>query len=231
LTFSVIGRCERTGMFGIAIATRPPAIGAKCPHLKAGIGGLVVQANGDPRFGPLGLNMLEMGFSAPKVLRELEDNDEFIEWRQIAVVDRDGRIAVRTGNENEDWRGHETRPGFASLGNRLTSERTVTDMTKAWEKHESADLGDRLMACLEAGRDAGGQIAGQYSAALYVVNKRSYAWIDLRVDEHNEPVGELRRLLELYKPLIHYYDIRPSAPNMPRDDIWRKEKGIVGGSR
>ena len=231
MTFSVIGRCERTGMFGIAIATRPIAIGAKCPFLKAGVGGLVVQANGDPRFGPLGLSLLEMGYSAPKVLAELEANDSFIEWRQIAVVDRDGRIAARTGNENEEWRGHETRPGFASLGNRLTSERTVTDMTKVWEKTKGEDLGERLMQCLEAGRDAGGQIAGQFSAALQVVNRRSYAWIDLRVDEHDEPVGELRRILEMYKLLIPYYDIRPSAPNMPRDDDWRKERGVVGGSR
>ncbi len=112
MTFSVIGRCERTGMFGIAIATRPIAIGAKCPFLQAGVGALVVQANGDPRFGPLGLCMLEMGFSAPKVLAELEANDAFIEWRQIAVVDRDGRVAVRTGERTRNGVG--TRRGRAS---------------------------------------------------------------------------------------------------------------------
>ena len=109
-----------------------------------------MQANGDPRFGPLGLNMLEMGFSAPKVLRELEDNDEFIEWRQIAVVDRDGRIAVRTGNENEDWRGHETRSGFASLGNRLTSE--LLDDLQEWnDSWDSAAVDAGVLQ--ERGRD------------------------------------------------------------------------------
>ncbi len=220
MTFSVIARCERTGMFGIAIATRPLAIGAKCPHLKAGIGGLVVQANGDPRFGPLGLSLLELGFAAPKVLHELEANDRYIEWRQIAVVDRDGNTAARTGNENEDWKGHVTRKNFVALGNRLTSERTVTSMLEVWEATPEQDLGERLTRCIEAGRDAGGQIAGQHSAALLVVNKKSYGWIDLRVDEHIEPIGELRRILELYKPLIPYYDTRPGQPDLPRDDIW-----------
>src|SRR5262245_57714871 len=104
MTFSIIGRCERSGMFGIAIATRPMAIGAKCPFLKAGIGGLVVQANGDPRLGPLGLKLLEMGYSAQKVLDEIvaSDGKDHIEWRQIAVVDKDGNTAARTGAENED---------------------------------------------------------------------------------------------------------------------------------
>ena len=92
MTFSVIARCKRTDMFGIAIATRPLAIGAKCPFLKAGIGGLVSQANGDPRFGPLGLNLLELGYSAPKVMKEIGgQRSVHRNGRQIAVVDRDGR--------------------------------------------------------------------------------------------------------------------------------------------
>src|SRR6185295_15215378 len=117
MTFSIIARCERTGMFGISIATRPMAIGAKCPFLKAGIGGLVVQANGDPRLGPLGLKLLEMGYSASKVLDEIAASDgaENIEWRQIAVVDKDGNTAARTGSENEDWKGHIARKNFVAL--------------------------------------------------------------------------------------------------------------------
>jgi len=222
VTFSVIARCERTGMFGIAIATRPIAIGAKCPFLKAGVGGLVVQAHGDPQFGPLGLHLLEAGYAAPKVLAELVENDPYIEWRQIAVIDREGRTAVRSGTEAEAWNGHVSRPNFAAQGNRLTSERTLTAMVEVWEATGSLDLAERLMRCIEAGRDAGGQIAGQHSAALQVVNRKSYGWVDLRVDEHDEPIGELRRLWGLYEPLVGYYDVRPSRPDMPRDDIWRK---------
>lgn len=233
MTFSVIARCQRTGMFGIAIATRPMAIGAKCPFLRPGIGGLVVQANGDPRLGPLGLSLLEQGYSASKVLREIIDSDgpENIEWRQIAVIDKDGKTAAYTGNVNEDWAGHTAKQDFAVLGNRLTSERTLSAMTAAFEGNPELELGDRLVKVLEAARDAGGQVAGQHSAALLVYNKKSYAWVDLRADEHDEPIGELRRLYGLYVPLMGYYDQRPANPSMPRDDIWRKEVGVAGGPR
>jgi uncharacterized Ntn-hydrolase superfamily protein len=209
-------------MFGIAIATRPIAIGAKCPFLKPGMGAVLVQANGDPRFGPLGLDLLSMGYSAPKVLRELSDNDAHREWRQVAVVDQEGRTAAWTGNESEDWKGHVAMDDFVSLGNRLTSERTVAAMVAVWETTAGEDLADRLMKCLEAGRDAGGQVGGAFSSALNVVHRKSYAWIDLRVDLNDEPVRELRRLYEHYKPLIPYYDRRPNHPDMPRDDIWRQ---------
>src|SRR3954465_14313880 len=126
MPFPNIAKCDKTGMFGIAIATRPMAIGAKCPFLKAGIGGLVVQANGDPRLGPLGLKLLEMGYSASKVLHDIEASDgaENIEWRQIAVIDKDGNTAARTGSQNEDWKGHIARKNFVAPGNRLTGERT-----------------------------------------------------------------------------------------------------------
>lgn len=233
MTFSIIARCERTGMFGIGIATRPMAIGAKCPFLRAGIGGLVVQANGDPRLGPLGLKLLEMGYSAGKVLAEIASSDgaENMTWRQMAVVDKDGRTAVHTGSNNEAWAGHVVGKGFVAMGNRLTSERTATAMGEAYEKSGSEELAERLVRALEAGRDAGGQVAGQHSAALLVVNKKSYAWVDLRADEHDEPIGELRRLYQLYIPLIPYYDTRPSNPSMPRDDDWRKQTGVKGGPR
>ena len=233
MTFSIIARCPGSGMFGIAIATRPMAIGAKCPFLKAGVGGLVVQANGDPRLGPLGLSMLAMGYSAAKVLREIADSDgaENMRWRQIAVVDRDGRTAAHTGVDNEDWKGHVSGAGYVALGNRLTSGRTTSAMGAAFEKSAGQELAERLVCALEAGRDAGGQVAGQHSAALLVVNRKSYAWVDLRADEHDEPIGELRRLYGLYVPLIPYYDTRPSNPSMPRDDDWRKQAGVKGGPR
>ena len=233
MTFSIVARCPRTGMNGVAIATRPMAIGAKCPFSRPGIGALVVQANGDPRLGPLGLKLLEMGYSAPKVLKELIDSDgpENIEWRQIAVVDKDGRAAAHTGTHNEDWKGHVIRPNAVALGNRLTSERTATAMMDAFEASEALELADRLLRALEAGRDAGGQIASQFSAALLVHHRKSYAWVDLRADEHNEPIAELRRLYTLYVPLMSYYDQRPTNPSMPRDDDWRKQTGVKGGPR
>lgn len=232
MTFSVLARCERTGMFGMAIATRPIAIGAKCPFVRPKIGGLVVQANGDPRLGPLGLKLLEMGFSAEKVLKELKDSDgaENIEWRQILVVDKDGRAAAHTGTQNEPWAGHIVRRNLVVAGNRLSNDRVAHAMADGFESTDG-DLAHRLVASLEAGRDAGGQVAGQYSAALQVHHERSYAWVDLRVDENDEPIAELRRLYGLYEPLIPYYQERPSNPSLPRDDDWRKNLGIQGGPR
>ncbi|MCC6532580.1 MAG: DUF1028 domain-containing protein [Burkholderiales bacterium] len=233
MTFSIIARCERTNMFGIAIATRPMAIGAKCPFLRPHIGGLLVQANGDPQLGPLGLRLLEMGYSAAKVLAELEQSDgpSNIDWRQIAVIDKDGNTAARTGSSNEDWKGHVAKKNLCALGNRLTSERTVGAMVAAFETSPDEALAERLVRALEAGRDAGGQVAGQHSAALLVYNRKSYAWVDLRADEHDEPIGELRRLYGLYVPLLTYYDTRPANPSMPRDDDWRRDRGIQGGPR
>ncbi len=233
MTFSIIARCEETGMFGMAIATRPMAIGAKCPFLAPGIGGLLVQANGDPELGPLGLELLRMGYSAGKVLREIEASDgpEKIEWRQIAVIDKRGDTAAKTGSASEDWNGHIAKPNVCALGNRLTGEATVTEMMAAFDASAGEALAERLMRALEAGRDAGGQVAGQHSTDLVVYNRKSYAWVDLRADEHDEPVGELRRLYELYIPLIGYYDRRPANPSMARDDDWRKTEGIEGGPR
>jgi len=233
VTFSIIARCPETNMFGMAIATRPMAIGAKCPFVRPHIGGLLVQANGDPEMGPLGLKLLEMGYSADKVLAELEAHDgpENIEWRQIAVIDKRGNTAARTGASSEDWKGHACRQDVCALGNRLTSEATVTAMIDAYEQSAGETLAERLVQALEGGRDAGGQVAGQHSTALCVYNRKSYAWVDLRADEHDEPVGELRRLWELYIPLIGYYDRRPANPSMARDDDWRKSEGIAGGPR
>ena len=220
-------------MFGMAIATRPIAIGAKCPFVRPHIGGLMVQANGDPRLGALGLKLLETGYSAAKVLEELVESDgaQNIEWRQIMVIDKDGNTAARTGTDNEEWRGHIARKNFCVAGNRLANENVAAAMAAAFEKSATEDLAERLLRSLEAGRDAGGQVAGQYSSALQVHNQRSYAWVDLRVDEHNEPIAELRRLYHLYIPLIPYYQQRPANPSMPRDDDWRKKLGIAGGPR
>lgn len=104
-------------------------------------------------------------------------------------------------------------------------------MANTFEATAELALADRVLTALEAARDAGGQVAGQYSAALVVYHQRTYAWVDLRADEHNEPVSELRRLYRLYVPLMKYYNDRPDNPSMPRDDIWRQELGIREGPR
>ena len=159
-----------------------------------------------------------MGYSAEKVLRDIAESDGAanMTWRQIAVVDKDGRTAAHTGASNEDWKGHVTGPGYVALGNRLTSERTAQAMSEAYERSEGEELAERLVLLTRGGARCGRSGRGRAFAALLVVNRKSYAWVDLRADEHDEPIGELRRLYGLYIPLIPYYDARPSNPSMPR---------------
>ena len=224
-TFSIVARCPRTGMLGVGITTREMAVGSRCPHVRAGVGAVATQASTDPRLGPLALRLLELGFSAPKVLRELEGSDPYIEPRQLAVVDRDGTVAARTGTRNRQWAGHVLGEGSVALGNALLGPHVAEAMARAFRESEGEDLEERLLRAVEAGRDAGGQHGGQQSAALLVCDRDAFPRVDLRVDQHPEPVGELRRLLDLYRPLIPYYARRPRDPDLPRADEWLRQQG------
>ncbi len=213
-TFTIVARCERTGMLGIGLTTREMAIGSRCPYGKARVGAVATQASTDPRLGHLALKLLGMGYSAPKALKELVDSDPHIERRQLGVVDKDGNSAAYTGSNLKDWAGHIIKKNYVAMGNSLVGEKTITAMADAFEASPEESLDESLMLAIEAGRDAGGQHGGQVSAALLVYDWQVFPRIDLRVDHHDEPVGELRRLLELYRPLIPYYQQRPSDPSI-----------------
>jgi uncharacterized Ntn-hydrolase superfamily protein len=211
-TFAISARCPQTGKYGVAISTRPMAVGSRCPFIKPGLGVVVTMAVTDPRLGPFGLKLLGLGYSAARVLAEIAASDPHIEYRQISVIDRDGNAVARTGSDNKDWSGALCEPGMVAMGNGLVSQRTATAMAEAFRKSTGDDLEARLMAALEAGRDAGGQHGGQHSSALVVYRTQDYPLVDLRVDEHDEPIGELRRLFDLYRPQIEYYETRPWQP-------------------
>ncbi|MFO1080756.1 MAG: DUF1028 domain-containing protein [Reyranellaceae bacterium] len=212
MTFAISARCPDTGKYGVAISTRPIGVGSRCPFIKPGLGAVVTMAVTDPRLGPLGLRLLGLGYSAKKVLAEIEASDPHIEYRQVSVIDRDGNAVARTGQQNSDWSGHFCEPGMVAMGNGLISERTASAMAESFRKTAGDDLEARLMTALEAGRDAGGQHGGQHSSALVVYRAHEYPLVDLRVDEHDEPIGELRRVFDLYRPQIEYYEIRPWQP-------------------
>jgi uncharacterized Ntn-hydrolase superfamily protein len=205
MTFAISARCPRTGRFGVAISTKPVAVGARCPFIAPGFGVVVTMATTNPRLGPLGLSLLRMGYNAPKVLEELAATDTHIEYRQVSVIDQDGNAVARTGNLNRDWAGAILKPNMVAMGNALTREQVAVDMARTFEKLEGEDLEHRLMSALEAGRDAGGQHGGQASAALMVGDREPFLYVDLRVDEHVEPIGELRRIFDIYRPQIPYY--------------------------
>lgn len=221
-TFTIIGRCERTGMLGVCLATSEIATGSRGPHAKARVGAVSTQASTNPRLGKLAINLLELGFSAPKVIEEIKSSDLHIEHRQIGVVDKDGNSAVYTGKQNSEWAGHIVKKNYIAMGNYLASENVVEAMAEAFESSAEQDIEERLMRAIEAGRDAGGQVSGEQNAAAIIV----YDWdilprVDLRVDWHDKDgIGELRRLLDMYRPLIPFYALRPSDPTIGRWRDW-----------
>ena len=228
MTFAIAARCPDSGKFGVAISTRPLAVGSRCPFLRPNLGAVVTMAFTDPRLGPFGLRLLGLGYSAPRVLDEIAASDPNIEYRQIAVIDRDGNAVARTGKRNRDWSGHFCADGMVAMGNALVSKRTASAMAESFRKTKGDELEARLMTALEAGRDAGGQHGGQHSAALVVYRLQEYPLVDLRVDEHDEPIGELRRIFDLYRPQIEYYETRPWQPEVigSEDDWATRQKAM-----
>ncbi len=224
-TFSLIGRCERTGMFGIAIATSEMAVGSRCIHVAPGVGAIVTQASTNPRLGHLGLNLLRAGHSAPRVLEEIAANDQFVERRQLGCLDVSGRAAARTGSGNKPWAGHRVDRNVVVAANAVVSAEVADAMFGAFQRGADLPLWERLLRALEAGKAAGGQPNGEVSSGLFVVDREPFPMVDL----HPEPVAELRRLADAYFPLVAYYNLRPRDPNVPSAAEWLAAQRAAGG--
>ena len=224
-TFTMIGRCERTGLLGVCITSSPLSVGARCPFIRANVAALSTQAYSDPGLGPLALNLLDLGHPPEQVLEFLKASDEWSEFRQNGIVDRNGRSAAFTGSENLDWKGHIVRPNYVAMGNYLTGEQVVEAMAKAFEDKSEDILEERLLGAIEAGRDAGGERGGQLSSALVVQGREPYPRTDLRIDmvdsESGDAVDALRRVFNEYEPLISYYEQRPRNPLLESWREWR----------
>ena len=216
MTFSLIARCPDTGNFGVVVSTYTPAAGRAIAVCSAGRAIAVVQALGSAELLVRAQKLIDVKRDAHWIVDALSSSDEHPELRQVAAVDCEGRAAARTGAKNPGWAGHVVGAGFVAAGNVLVGERVVGDMAKAFEASAGKDLGDRLMLAIEAGRDAGGQPEGQTSAALRVYENGPYAPIDLRIDAAVEPIGELRRLYDWFKPLPGYYAQQTRAPTGQR---------------
>jgi uncharacterized Ntn-hydrolase superfamily protein len=217
MTFSIVARCVRTGELGVAVSTAVPAVGSMCPYLRAGVGAVSTQSWVNPYLAMDALDYLAAGDSAEAALERVLRTDAAAALRQIGVVDRDGRSAVWTGADCTGWAGHRRGPDFTVQGNMLTGSETVDAIAQAFEASAGAPLDERLMSALEAGQAAGGDRRGRQSAALRIVRNEAYAALDLRVDEHAEPVAELRRVLEVAR-----HQLVPFVDGMPtRDDPGR----------
>lgn len=194
MTFSITARCEKTNQLGIAISTKLPAVGALCPFAKAGYGAISTQSFINPYIGINGLDYLEEGLSAEEVLEKVLAEDPDPEKRQVGIVDANGGSAAFTGDECDGWYGHLTGADYAVAGNMLVGKDTIGKMEETFKETADLALSERLMSALEAGQKAGGDKRGRQSAALLVVDKEKYPLFDLRVDDHHDPVEELRRV-------------------------------------
>ena len=195
MTWSIIARDPASGAFGVAIATRFFAVGALCPHAQSGVGALSTQALMNPHYGPKGLELLRNGVPAPEVVRRLTAPDEGREQRQLHVIDAAGRVGQHTGKQCVDWCGAVSGDGYSVAGNMLANERVVRETAKAFQNSKKT-FAERLLVALEAGEAAGGDKRGKQSAALLIYSTEEYPELSLRVDDHAEPLAELRRLYD-----------------------------------
>jgi uncharacterized Ntn-hydrolase superfamily protein len=238
MTFSIVARDERDGVrpeWGVAVASKFLAVGSAVAWARAGAGAVATQALANLSYGPDGLHLLRRGDDAATVVRKLTEADDDREHRQLGVVDREGNAATYTGSECFDWAGGVTGDGYCCQGNILTGEDVVSSMASAFEGTAGA-LVDRLMAALNAGDRAGGDKRGRQSAAVYVVREGAgYGGtidiaVDLRVDDHQDPVPELHRLLGLQRL---YFPDEDSLEFVPIDDELadelRSRLGVPGG--
>ena len=236
MTYTVIGACPESGRLGIGITTYSIGVGGYCPFIERGVAALSTQAFANPALGPIGVAALREAADPQPILARLATADPGFDWRQVVIATADGRVAAHTGPHTRPWSGHVTGNGFAVFGNVLAGEATVQAMAASWRERVNDDLPERLLAAIEAGRDAGGQAAPdgthlpERSSALVVRGPDIVEDLDLRVDLHDDAVGELRRLYERYRIYLPYYALRARSPaDTPPQDTWARENDPAAG--
>jgi len=198
MTFSITARCPDTGDLGIAISTAVPAVGNRCIYAKADVGAVATQSFTNIMLGINGIKLLELGLSPDNAITSLLEEDNNREQRQIGAIDSLGRTFAWTGKKCIDWAGHMIGSDHVVAGNMLVSKDTIIAMSESFQSI-SGELSNRVLTALEAGQNAGGDKRGRVSAALLVVSKKGKRYHNLRVDEHSDPVNELRRIYDLTK--------------------------------
>jgi len=194
MTWSILARDPQTGFLGLAVASRFFAVGAIVPWSDGGAGAVMTQALPNPDWGVRGLDLMRRG-AAPEAVRDmLIAPDPGAGQRQLHLMDFEGNAAAHTGPHCIDWAGHCAGPGVSVAGNMLAGEKVVVATRDAWLAHERLPIVERLIAAMTAGEAAGGDKRGRQSVALRVQGPESFPRLDLRVDDHEDPIGELERL-------------------------------------
>jgi uncharacterized Ntn-hydrolase superfamily protein len=207
-TYSIAACDLETGQWGVATQSKFLGVGSVVPWAEPHVGAIATQAYANPRYGPDGLALLREGLSTEEVVGRLTSADDDRDHRQLGVVDGKGGSATFTGSECMDWAGGRTGPCYAAQGNILVSAATVDAIAESFESTAGAPLAERLLDCLDAAQAAGGDRRGQQSAALLVVERDAgYASlsdrvVDLRVDEHERPLEELRRIYVMHQAIF-----------------------------
>jgi uncharacterized Ntn-hydrolase superfamily protein len=213
MTFSIAGRCARSGAFGVAITTSSIAVGARCPHARAKVGAVATQNVTDPNLGPLLLDMMEKGLSAPEAIAAVVKDRPFVDYRQLTAVDAEGRSASWSGKHILGTHGVSEKADCVAAGNLLRHATLPAVMTDAFAANADQHLGERLLRALEAGLESGGEEGPVHSAALIVCHEQAFPLVSLRVDwDDANPIRTLRRLWEDYRPQMGAYLQRAIDP-------------------
>jgi uncharacterized Ntn-hydrolase superfamily protein len=214
MTWSIIARDPATGHIGIAVATRFFAVGARVPHIAAGRGGIATQALVNPYYGLDGVRLLREGRSPRDIIEALIAADSGRESRQLHIMDAVGDIACHNGRECVDWCGHIKGDGFSIAGNMLAGARVLDDTAETFIANEDLPFAQRLLAAMRSGEAAGGDKRGKQSAALLIHGEEEWSDLDLRVDDHSDPLTELERLEAVSRERwVHFRKYLPTRTN------------------
>jgi uncharacterized Ntn-hydrolase superfamily protein len=211
MTWSIIARDSASGQIGIAVATRFFAVGALVPYIAAGFGGIATQALVNPYYGIDGVNLLREGRSPEYIVKSLIAADGGRDSRQVHIMDALGRVACHTGKQCIEWCGHVAGSGFSIAGNMLASDCVLDDTAMAYGENQSQPFAQRLIAAMRSGEAAGGDKRGKQSAALLIHGEEGWPELDLRVDDHADPLAELERLEQVSRERwVHFRKFLPS---------------------
>jgi uncharacterized Ntn-hydrolase superfamily protein len=212
MTFSIVARCARTGRFGVAVASSSPAVAARCAYARAGVGAATTQNITDPRLGPRALDLMSLGADAEQACAVVVAGAPHVAYRQLTMIDVAGRTACFSGGQVLGCHGSASGVDVVSAGNLLANEGVPRAIVDAFEASVGLDLGARVLAAMQAGLAAGGEVGPIHSAGMKLVDKVAWPIADLRVDWSDAPLAELAKLWTVYEPQMDAYVTRALNP-------------------
>ncbi|WP_210878702.1 DUF1028 domain-containing protein [Roseovarius autotrophicus] len=223
MTYSIVARDPASGHLGVAVASRFFAVGHAVPFLCGRVGAVATQAFVNPTYGPDALRLMKAGAPPDAILPILTARDDGHRNRQVHLIDAAGRNAAFTGDDCVDWCGHLVAEGVSVAGNMLEGPAVIADTLTAYRDAMDKPLAERLLIAMQAGEDAGGDKRGRQSACLVIYRDQDYAWLDIRADDHADPLSELRRLYAVAQErFLHVVETMPTREN-PHGMIDRRE--------